>query len=75
MNAAFLDVGPAMAPGAVSVKGTRDFVRVLSADAASIERPRLISRWHRGADGRLACNWGPDTAQPADPASPEFRIA
>ena len=75
MNTAFLDVGPAVAPGAVSVKRTRDLVRPLSLHAASIERPRLACRWHRGADGRLACNWEPDTAQPADPASPEFGVA
>jgi hypothetical protein len=75
MNTAFLNIGPAMAPGAVSVKGTRDFVRRLSLHAASIDRPRLVCRWHRGADDRLACHWEPDTARPADPTLPEFRVA
>ena len=75
MNAAFLNVGPAVAPGTAVVKGAHDFVRLLSLYAASIDRPRLVCRWHRDLDGRLACNWEPDTAQPADPASPEFRVA
>lgn len=75
MNTAFLNVGPAVAPGAVSVKGARDLVRLLSLDAVAIDRPRLACRWHRGADGRLACTWEPDTAQPADPTSPQFRVA
>jgi len=75
MNTAFLNIGPAVAPGTAVAKGARDFVHLLSLHAASIKRPRLICRWHCGADGRLACSWEPDAAQSADPTSPEFRVA
>jgi len=73
MNAAFLNIRPAAAPGIAVAKGARDFVRLLSLDAASIERPRLACRWHRDLDGRLACRWEPDTAPSAHPAS-EFQL-
>jgi len=72
MNAAFLDVVPAVAPGTIVVKRTRDRVRLLSFDAVTIDRPRLVCRWHRDLDGRLACRWKPDTAPSAHPAS-EFQ--
>jgi hypothetical protein len=60
MNAAFLNVGPAVALGAVPVERTRNLVRLLSLDAVTIDRTRLVCRWHRDIDGRLACRWEPD---------------
>jgi hypothetical protein len=60
MNAAFRNVGPAVVPGTVSVEGTRNLVRLLSLDAVTIDRTRLICRWHRDLDGRLSCHWEPE---------------
>jgi hypothetical protein len=60
MNAAFLNAGPAVAPGTDSVKRTRDLVRLLSLEAVTVDRPRLVCRWHRDIDGRLACRWEPE---------------
>jgi len=73
MNAAFLNVGPAVAPGTTVVKGAHEFVRLLSLHAASIERPRLVCRWHRDIDGRLACRWEPDVAPQTHPAA-DFQL-
>ncbi len=60
MTAAILAVRPAAVPGIVSPKGAADRVRLFALD-----RPggrRLVCRWHRDADGRLACVWEPEIA-------------
>jgi hypothetical protein len=72
MNAAFLNVDPAVAPGIAAATGTRDLVRLLSLDLGAIDRPRLACRWHRDAEDRLACRWEPVAPPSARPAS-EFR--
>ena len=60
MTAAILNVRSAAAPGTVSPKGTKDLVRLFALDRLPGGRPRLVCRWHRAADGRLACLWEPD---------------
>jgi hypothetical protein len=60
MTAAILNVRSAAAPGTVSPKGTKDLVRLFALDRLPVGRPRLVCRWHRDADGRLACLWEPD---------------
>ena len=57
---AILDIRPAAAPDIVSPKGaTTDLVRLFALDRVAVER-RLICRWRRQTDGRLACLWEPD---------------
>jgi hypothetical protein len=73
MNAAYLNLGPAVAPGNAIAKGTHDFVRLLSLDVVTIDRPRLACHWHRDIDGRLTCRWESDTVPSAPPVS-EFRL-
>jgi hypothetical protein len=63
MTAAILDVRPAALPGTVPARGaTTDLVRLFALDRLLVHRQRLVCRWHRGADGRLACSWEPDIA-------------
>jgi hypothetical protein len=63
MTAAILDVRPAALPGTVLARGaTSDLVRLFALDRLPVHRQRLVGRWHRGADGRLACSWEPDMA-------------
>ena len=63
MTAAILDVRPAARPGTVRARGaTTDLVRLFALDRLPVHRQRIICRWHRGADGRLACRWEPDIA-------------
>jgi hypothetical protein len=57
MTAAILNIRPAAAPSPVSPKSTREFLRLAALDRRRVERPRLVCRWHRGLDGRLACVW------------------
>jgi hypothetical protein len=70
MTAAILNVRSAAAPGTVSHKGTKDLVRLFALDRLPVDRPRLVCRWHRDVDGRLACTWGPDNEQPGVLATP-----
>ncbi|HEX9523320.1 MAG TPA: hypothetical protein VF949_10140 [Reyranella sp.] len=65
MTAAILNVRSAAAPGTVSLKDTKDLVRLFALDRLPVDRPRLVCHWHRDADGRLACTWGPDNERPA----------
>jgi hypothetical protein len=65
MTAAILNVRSAAAPGTVSPKGTKDLVRLFVLDRLPVDRPRLVCRWHRDADGGLACTWEPDNEPPA----------
>jgi hypothetical protein len=79
MTAAILNVRSAAAPGTassgtVSLKGTKDLVRLLALDCLAVGRPRLVCRWHRDADGRLACSWRPDNEQPGVLATPRLRF-
>jgi hypothetical protein len=74
MTAAILNVRSAAAPGTVSLKATKDLVRPFALDRLSVGRPRLVCRWHRDADGRLACTWGPDNEQPGVLATPGCRF-
>jgi hypothetical protein len=74
MTAAILNVHSATAPGAVSLKGTKDLVRLFALDRLSDGRPRLVCLWHRDADGRLACSWEPDNEQPGVLATPGCRF-
>jgi len=64
MNAAILDdVRLPSAPGTAPEKGaTSDLVRLFALDRLPADRRRLVCRWQRGADGRLACVWEPDIA-------------
>ena len=52
-----LDARPTVEPGAIQIKAVAiDLVRPLGLD----RRPsgtRLVCRWHREVDGRLACLW------------------
>ena len=79
MTAAILNVRSAVAPGTVSRpgaidRGTTDFVRLFALDRLPLDRPRLVCRWRRDADGRLACTWGPDNEQPGILATPGCRF-
>jgi hypothetical protein len=74
MTAAILNVRSAAAPGTVSLKGTKDLVRLFALDRLPVGRSRLVCRWHRDADGRLACTWGPDNEQPGVLATPGRRF-
>ncbi len=65
MTAAILDFRPATAPGIAPPDNvTIDFVRLLALDRLPPGRRRLVCRWQRDADGRLACVWEPDMALP-----------
>ena len=79
MTAAILNVRSAAAPGTVSpstvsLRGTKDLVRLFALDRLPARRPRLVCRWHRDASGRLACTWEADTPQPALFASRGYRF-
>jgi hypothetical protein len=74
MTAAILNVRSAAAPGIGSLKATKDLVRLFELDRLSVGRPRLVCHWHRDADGRLACTWGPDNEQPGVLATPGCRF-
>ena len=79
MTSAFLNVRSAVAPSIVSRqgaidRGTTDFVRLFALDRLPVDRPRLVCRWHRDADDRLACSWRPDNEQPGVPATPACRF-
>jgi len=74
MTAAILNVRSAAAPGIVSHKGTKDLVRLFALDRLPARRPRLVCRWHRDADGRLACTWEPDNEQPGVLTTPGSRF-
>jgi hypothetical protein len=55
-----LDIRPAAEPGAVqSTTAVIDLVRLFALDRLPTNR-RLVCRWRRRADGRLACTWEPD---------------
>jgi hypothetical protein len=65
MISAFLNVGLAMTPGAVSPQGmtnlrTTDVVRLFALDRRRVNRQRLVCRWRQDDDGRLSCIWEPD---------------
>jgi hypothetical protein len=60
MTAAVLDIRSAVAPRLVWLESTRDFPRLVTRDGRRVDRPRLVCRWHRDADGRLSCSWEPD---------------
>jgi hypothetical protein len=51
---------PAVAPGIAAVNvSTIDLVMLFGLDRSPVDR-RLVCRWHRGNDGRIACHWEPD---------------
>jgi hypothetical protein len=51
---------PAVAPGiAVIDVSTIDLVTLFGLDSSPANH-RLVCRWHRGNDGRIACHWEPD---------------
>ena len=57
-----LDTRPTVEPGTIQINSAAvDFVRLLGLDRLP-SRGRLVCRWHRGVDGRLACLWEPDIA-------------
>ncbi|MBV8165209.1 MAG: hypothetical protein JO021_00360 [Alphaproteobacteria bacterium] len=61
MTTAILEARLAAVPGAVAPAGAAsDLVRLLALDRLPAARPTLVCRWHRDADGRLACSWEPD---------------
>jgi hypothetical protein len=74
MTAAILNVRSAAALGPVSLKGTKDLVRLFALDRLPVDRPRLVCRWHRYADGGLACTWEPDNEPPVVLATPGCRF-
>lgn len=61
MTAAILDFCPATAPAsAMRQEGAADLARLLGLDRLSAAPRRLVCRWRRDADGRLAAVWEPD---------------
>jgi hypothetical protein len=51
---------PAVAPGIAAVNvSTVDFVALFGLHRLPADR-RFVCRWHRAADGRIACLWEPD---------------
>jgi hypothetical protein len=61
MTAAILNVRPAAEPGIVSTEiAVARLVRLFALDRLPAGRRRLVCRWHRDVDGRLACAWEPD---------------
>ena len=73
MTSAFLNFRSAVAPRAISLATTTDFVRLFALDRLRVDRSRLVCHWHRDADGRLACVWESHVGQSADSASPGYR--
>jgi hypothetical protein len=56
-----LDTRPTVEPGTVQINATAiDLVRRFGLDRLPFGR-RLVCRWHREVDGRLACLWESDT--------------
>ena len=58
MTAAILNVRSAAAPGTVSpstvsLRGTKDLVRLFALDRLPDGRPRLVCRWHRDVDAGI----------------------
>jgi hypothetical protein len=74
MTSAILNVRSAAAPGTVSLKGTKDLVRLFALDRLPVDRPRLVCRWHRHTDGGLTCTWEPDNEPPVVLATPGCRF-
>jgi hypothetical protein len=64
MTAAILNVRSAAVPGSVSLRDTREVVRLFALDRLGTDRPQLVCRWHLDAMGRLACPWEPDSGHP-----------
>jgi hypothetical protein len=55
-----LDIRPGAEPGDVQSNAAAiDLVRLFALDRLPRGR-RLVCRWRRQADGRLACTWEPD---------------
>jgi hypothetical protein len=55
-----IDTRPAAEPGGVqSTAAGTDLVRLFALDRPPRGR-RLVCRWRRQADGRLACTWEPE---------------
>ena len=57
-----LDIVDAAAevPGVAIINvSTVDLVALFGVDRLSADR-RLVCRWHRASDGRIACHWEPD---------------
>jgi len=55
-----LDTCPTVEPGTIQINAAAiDLVRRLGLDRLLSDR-RLVCRWHREVDGRLACHWEPD---------------
>jgi hypothetical protein len=53
-----LDTRSTVEPGTIQIKAA-DLVRLLGLDRLPSGK-RLVCRWHREVDGRLACHWEPD---------------
>ncbi len=60
MTAAILNVRSAAGPGPVSLKSTREFLRLVALNRRRLQRPRLVCHWHCDPDGRLFCVWEQD---------------
>ncbi|HLG87554.1 MAG TPA: hypothetical protein VKZ79_10205 [Alphaproteobacteria bacterium] len=61
MTAAILKFRSAAAPApAVPDKAATDLVRLFALDRLPFGTRRLVCRWRREADGRLAAHWEPD---------------
>ena len=56
-----LAIRSAAEPGDVQpIAAATDLVRLFALDVLPAVRRQLLCRWHRDADGRLACTWEPD---------------
>ena len=56
----FVDSRPSIAPGVLPLNAAAiDLISLFGLDRLSSDR-RLVCRWHREIDGRLACSWEPD---------------
>ena len=73
MTTANLNVRPAIVPGIVAPSAT-NLVLLSALDSIPVSAQRLVCRWHRDADGRLACTWRPDNEQPGVLATPGCRF-
>ena len=62
MTTATLDARPAVRPAPAAPGAATNLVRLFALDRLPEQRPRLVCRWHRDADGRLAGAWEPDIA-------------
>ncbi len=60
MNAAVLKLRRAARGKAREMAFAKTQRPLLPAPDRPIVRPRLICRWYRSEDGRLACRWEPD---------------